>query len=838
MRPLGTYRAAPRLPDNLAPLSGLARDLRWAWREDVRRLFVELDTDAWARAGGNPVEALRIADPARLAQKSADTAYVAAVAAARDRLLEEDRAGRRSPEAEELVSKSARIAYFCAEFGVTEVLPIYSGGLGVLAGDHLKSSSDLGVPLTAVGLFYREGYFRQELAADARQKESYPVANPADLPLDFLETPSGGPPIVTVRIADRDVHVLVRRARVGRVTLLLLDSHLPVNRRADREITSRLYGGDVETRIQQEIVLGIGGIRALDLAGLRPTICHANEGHAAFLGLERIRQLRLERGLGFDEAREVVVASNVFTTHTPVPAGIDLFSTELMRKYFENEVEGYGLSFEKFLGLGRQVEEDAHELFSMAVLGLHMSSHVNGVSRLHATVSRRLWRGVFPEAPLSEMPISAVTNGVHPPTWTAPEIAELNVAANPEVVDKDELWRRHERLRARLVQEVRARTAVGRQRRGAPDAEISAAYGLLDEKALTITFARRFATYKRATLVFHDPERLARILNDVERPVQMIFAGKAHPRDEAGKGFLNRIGELSLRPEFAPRIVVLEDYDIGLARVLVAGSDVWLNNPRRPQEASGTSGMKAAMNGALNLSVLDGWWDEAPREGTGFTVGSEANAREDEEIAAALYEKLENEVIPLFYDRANEPGIERRPVRWVDRMVGAASTLARLFSSDRMVTDYIRQAYIPAVDRTRALSADDTRRAKDLAAWKARVAAAWDSVGFVAVQLSPNDPAHLPPGERFRAEVQVRLDGLSPDELTVDWFEGTIDPDGVVDEGRSTPLAHVEQTDGVATYAGTITRPADETLGYSVRIRPRHADLVHPNETGLFLWAG
>ena len=529
-----------------------------------------------------------------------------------------------------------------------------------------------------------------------------------------------------------------------------------------------------------------------------------------------------------------MVASNVFTTHTPVPAGIDLFSTELMRKYFEKEVEGYGLSLEKFLGLGRQVEEDAHELFSMAVLGLHLSSHVNGVSRLHATVSRRLWRGVFPEAPLSEMPISAITNGVHAPTWTAPEIAELKVKDAPESVDRDELWRRHEGLRARLVSEVRARIAGARQRRGAPDAEIDAAYRLLDPNALTITFARRFATYKRATLVFHDAERLARMLNDPARPVQIVFAGKAHPRDEAGKGFLRRIGELALLPEFAERLVVLEDYDIGLARLLVAGSDVWLNNPRRPHEASGTSGMKAAMNGALNLSVLDGWWDEAPRDEAGFTIGNEATAGEDDEVAAALYALLESEVVPLFY--AREGG--GRPAGWVERMVGAASTLARRFSSDRMVTDYVREAYIPAVERTRALLSDDARRAKELAAWKARVAAAWDSVGFVAVQLSPSDPAHLPAGERFRAEVQVRLDGLAPEELAVDWFEGSIDPDGVVDAGRSTPLAFVEQTDGVATYAGTIARPADESLGYSVRIRPRHADLVHANETGLFLWAG
>ncbi|HEX5854659.1 MAG TPA: alpha-glucan family phosphorylase, partial [Thermoanaerobaculia bacterium] len=730
MRPLGTYRLAPALPERLTLLSPLARDLRVTWREDVRSLYRDIDPEEWDRSG-NPIILLRTADPARLAALASDEAYVERVLSVARALDAEDAAPPRHAIAAALVASGDRIAYFCAEFGLSEILPVYSGGLGVLAGDHLKSSSDLGVPVVGVGLFYREGFFRQTLTADARQKESYPIAELHDLPVDVLPTPAGVAPIVSVRLGERDVHLLVRRVRVGRSTLLLLDSHLPANRPSDREITNRLYGGDKEMRIRQELALGIGGMRALDLAGLRPTVRHANEGHAAFLGLERIRQLRAERGLSFEEAREIAMAGNVFTTHTPVAAGIDLFPLELMRKYFADKVDDYGISFEELLGLGRQVPEDPHEFFSMAVLGLRLSAHVNGVSKLHAQVSRRLWRGVFPEAPLSEIPIAAVTNGVHPDTWTAPSITALGPRSD-EGADRNELWRRHEALRAALVHAVRARTAVARQRRGAPSVEIEGAWQLLDPSALTIGFARRFATYKRATLIFHDPDRLARLVDDAHRPIQLLFAGKAHPKDEPGKEFLRRVGEFASQPEFRGRVVLLDDYDMRLARLLVSGSDVWLNNPIRPNEASGTSGMKAAMNGVLNLSVLDGWWDEAPREETGFTLGDDTDGRADDDVAADLYDRLETEVVPLFYDR---PGRDRAqmPAAWVERMAAAASRLGRLFSSDRMVGDYLETSYAPAVARVRRLSENEERGARELAAWKARARVSWDAVEFASV---------------------------------------------------------------------------------------------------------
>jgi starch phosphorylase len=832
MRPLGTYRAAPVLPEALLFLNQLAYDLRWSYREELRSLFADLDPVAWERLGRNPVELLRFADPSRLAERAADASYVARVEAARERLERED--SKEPPVAGALLLREAqeRIAYFCLEFGISEVLPIYSGGLGVLAGDHLKSAADLRVPLVAVGLFYREGFFTQTFSGDGRQRESYPIQDPEDLPVRLLKPPSGVLPVVHVTLARKQVHVLVREARIGPVRLLLLDTHVPENRPGHREITSRLYGGDMETRIQQEIVLGIGGMRALELAGLRPTVRHANEGHASFLGLEAIRQLRAEHGLSFDEAREVTAAGNVFTTHTPVPAGIDVFPPQLVKKYFEEKIEALGISMERFLGLGRQVPEDPHEYFSAAVLGLRLSGSVNGVSRLHATVSRRLWRGVFPEAPISEIPIEGITNGVHAPTWTDPTIAELDLAHAQGPGERAELWERHEALRLRLVSAARGRTAAARRRRGAPDIEVAGAWELLDEKALTIGFARRFATYKRATLIFFDPERLAKILGDPDRPVQLVFAGKAHPRDDAGKEFLRRVAETSRLPEFAGKVVLLENYDIGLARLLVSGCDVWLNNPRRPHEASGTSGMKAAMNGVVNFSVLDGWWDEAPREETGFVIGDDAE-RSEEEIAGMLYDTLERDVVPLFYER--EKGV---PHGWVSKMAASASSLARLFSTDRMVEEYVDRAYLPAARRVRALRAEGFAAARDLARWKSELPRRWTDVNFDSVRTDGADPARLVPGETFPVEVVVRLGGMTAEELSVDWFEGRMERDGGVEQGFSTPLTLVSTDEGRATYTGTIMRPEDDERGYSVRIRPTHPHLKHPNETGLVLWAG
>jgi len=715
MPPSDKDQTVPGLPDPLQPLLHLARDLRWTWRPDLRALFWSLDRAAWSHARGNALVFLKVASRVAMARAAEDPEYVARLQEAVAGLEREDAAEPQVDAARSLTLRGDRIAYFCAEFGLTEWLPIYSGGLGVLAGDHLKSASDLAFPLSGVGLFYREGYFKQRVDPSGWQLESNPILDSEALPLTLEELPGGEAPIITIRVGDRDVRLLIRSAKVGRVRLLLLDAHLPENEEIDRGITARLYGGDVENRIRQEIVLGIGGLRALDRLGLRPTIRHMNEGHAAFVTLERIRQLIREEGLSFGEARELAASGNVFTTHTPVPAGIDRFSPDLLRKYFGSFVEELGLAFDDFLKLGRENPEDSNEFFSMAVLALRLSAHANAVSQLHARVARRLWSGLMPQLPSEEVPIHPITNGVHAPTWTAAEIASMEIDHGGGSLDRALFWQKHEELRAKLVRRCRQwLTELERERGGSP-VDVEGAAGVLDPRALTIGFARRFATYKRAALIFHDPERLARLLHQPGRPVQLIFAGKAHPHDEPGKRVMQTIVQFTRQPEFRGKVVFLPGYGIAMARRLVGGCDVWLNNPIRPLEASGTSGMKAALNGAVNVSVLDGWWDEAPYEQAGFPIGERVDSADDEEVALALYRVLEQEVVPLFYER-DESGL---PARWIEKMVQSASQIARLFSSDRMVMEYAEYCYLPGAERIRVLR-ENPDRLRELVAADAR----------------------------------------------------------------------------------------------------------------------
>lgn len=799
----------------------------------MRSLFSSLDPEAWRRARGNPVRFFREVPAERLWRAAEDAVYQEELQAVARRLEQEDASEPSHPSARELVDWGEKIAYFSAEFGLTETLPIYAGGLGILAGDHLKSSSDLGVPLVGVGLFYREGYFRQVVDTEGKQAEAYPVLEPEDLPLSIAEPPDGSPPVVSVDLAGRRVHLLIRFARVGRVPLLLLDSNVPENEPPDREITARLYGGGHEMRLQQEIVLGIGGSRALDKLGLSPTIRHINEGHAAFVSLEKIRRLVQEEHLTFAEAREVATTGNIFTTHTPVPAGIDVFSPELLWKYFGPYVAELGISFDELFELGREVGDQSRELFSMAVLAMRLSTHQNAVSKLHAEVSRRLWRGVTPDLPLSEVPIRPITNGVHGPTWTAPEIVATGVAERPEAVDRAALWQAHDSLRARLVSACREKLVEEKKKRGAREEEIEAAAHALDPKALTIGFARRFATYKRATLLFREPKRLEYLLHQIERPVQILFAGKAHPRDEAGKEFLRTVANAAERPELTGRVVFLPDYDMGLARTLVAGCDVWLNTPERPREASGTSGMKAAMNGVLNLSVLDGWWDEAPHDEAGFAVGEAKDQASDDEIVRALYDTIEGRVLPMFFDR-DGAGL---PQRWIDRMVVAASRVAEEFSSDRMVAEYLEQCYVPGAFHRRAMMEGDRAPLRRLVAWKERVRAAWPVVRFEDVKVEP-DPATLPTAAAFDVVARVHIGPLEASDVSVELFEGPVDPDGLLESGTAIRLELAAREGETGVYRMTHRKPGGANLGYTVRVRPTHSDLAHPNEMGLVLWWG
>ena len=609
------------------------------------------------------------------------------------------------------------MAYFSAEFGLHESVPVYSGGLGVLAGDHLKSASDLGIPLVGVGLMYREGYFRQYLNVDGWQQERYPENDFFNLPLISETKPDGTPLLIGVPLPGRDVWIRVWRIEVGRIPLYLLDTNIPQNTAEDRTITARLYGGDHDMRVRQEIVLGIGGIRALRALGKVPAVCHMNEGHSAFCGLERIRTMMEEFSLDFAAAREAVAAGTCFTTHTPVPAGNDVFAPQLIQTYFAGYQPQFKIDWGEFLGLGRQNARDMNEPFCMTVLAIRLSNISNGVSKLHGRVSRNMWKAIWPNLPESEIPIISITNGVHTRTWMAGDFSALydrylgghweqkptdhSIWNRVENIPNAELWRTHDRRRERLVVFARKRLRMQLERRGATPSEVARADEVLDPEALTIGFARRFATYKRGTLIFRNLERLTSILGNKERPVQIIFAGKAHPRDHGGKELIAEIIHVCRRPELRRRMVFMEDYDINVARFLVQGVDVWLNNPRRPLEASGTSGMKVCINGGLNLSILDGWWCEGYTGDNGWAIGAgeeytdNDRTYQDDIESRTLYDLIEQEIVPLYYNRTAD-GLPRG---WINYMKNSIMKCCPVFNTNRMVEEYMRRCYAPSAER-------------------------------------------------------------------------------------------------------------------------------------------
>ncbi|MBA2364049.1 MAG: alpha-glucan family phosphorylase [Chloroflexia bacterium] len=708
--------AASALPASIGQLQDLAYNLRWRWDAPTRNLFARLDPLLWENSNQNPALLLQTVDPARLQEVAADAEYSADVAnavAELDVYMASDATWFRQAHGD---AGGSLIAYFSAEFGLTEALPIYSGGLGVLAGDHLKSASDLGIPLVAVGLLYQQGYFRQQLSETGWQQELYDTNDFEKLPLVPQRGPDGAPVVVEVPFPDRPVLAQVWRVQVGRVPLYLLDTNFSDNRPEDRDITDQLYGGDVETRIRQELVLGIGGYRALEQLGIQPTVCHMNEGHSAFLSLERVRTVMQQRGIAFAEAQTIVQAGSVFTTHTPVAAGHDYFPPELMDRYLGPFIQELDIARKDFLALGRHDPNNEGEYFCQTIFALRMSQYANGVSKLHGEVSRDMWKDLYPDTAVNDVPVGHVTNGVHLLSYVSPQIDALcdqylganwrhgrSVSQLREEFDRvpsDELWQVHTKHRWDLVRVVHHRLRTQLERDHSQE-ESSAGADVLNPDALTIGFARRFATYKRATLLLRDPDRLARILTSPVRPTQVVFAGKAHPRDEGGKELIRRVVELSRQEPFRGRLVFLEDYNIGVARTLVQGVDVWLNNPQRPFEASGTSGMKAAANGVLNVSTLDGWWDEAwaaTRDDAappGWAIGDGSTYDDQEKVEAdALYNLLEREVIPLYYDRDGD-GLPRR---WIERMKSAMYTISPVYNTDRMLCEYAERYYLPAID--------------------------------------------------------------------------------------------------------------------------------------------
>ncbi|MGD8397396.1 MAG: alpha-glucan family phosphorylase [Anaerolineae bacterium] len=855
MRPSHTYRVIPSLSDQLEPLRNLAHNLWWTWNHEAIELFRRLDRDLWEETGHNPVRMLGTIRQERLAQVAEDDGFLAHMGRVHrefERYLRDKNTWYQKSYGDE---RDVRIAYFSAEFGLTESLGIYAGGLGILAGDHLKSASDLGLPLIGVGLLYQQGYFRQYLNPDGWQQELYPENDFYNLPLALERQLSGAPLVIEVAYPGRLVKAQVWRAQVGRVLLYLLDTNIEGNRPEDRDLTDQLYGGDDDMRIRQEIMLGIGGIRALDALDLRPTVCHMNEGHSAFLALERIRQQMEEEQLTFAEACEATSAGQVFTTHTPVPAGIDWFHPDLVDRYFSQYYPRLDLTRHQFLGMGRMNPSDPNGYFCMAILAMRLANKVNGVSQLHAEVSRRMWQEVWPQVPANEVPILGITNGIHPRSWISHDMADLyDRYLGPRWIERpaeqsiwqrvgripdEELWRTHERRRERLVAFARRRLRSQLEQRGRRPSEIRHAEEVLDPEALTIGFARRFATYKRATLLFHDVERLARIVGDRDRPVQIIFAGKAHPRDNPGKELIRQIIHHARRAEFRSRIVFIEDYDMVVARYLLQGVDVWLNTPRRPHEASGTSGMKATANGALNLSILDGWWDEAYTPETGWAIGR-GEDYEDDQIeyqdrveANAIYDLLEGEIVPLFYDR----GRDGLPRGWIAKMKAAMREHAGVFNTNRMVRDYTEECYLPSAGRARRLLADNEARAKALAVWKERVRREWPKLRVERVWSERPTGEDLHVGDQLQVQAEVYLGDLKPTDVAVQLYYGALDAAGLVEDGRILPTL-IAQSKGKGKYifAGAIPCRTSGRHGYALRLVPQHEDLGNPFEMGLILW--
>ena len=832
----------PALPERLGWLGEIARNVWSSWSPEAGDLFSRLDPEAWERLSHNPVALLRGLPQEKLDAAAADESFVAMVARVARRLdaYTSEPGWLRSSSDE---AKDMLVAYFSLEFGLDAGIPLYSGGLGILAGDHLKSASDLGVPLVGVGLLYRSGYFRQTLGPDGGQRERYPSTDWADLPLSDQTDASGAPLSVEVEIGGETVRAAVRRIQVGRVPLLLLDADVEGNSPEAREITSALYGGDREMRIRQEILLGVGGVRALAAAGMRPTVFHMNEGHSALLTLERLRALIEDSGLGVAEAREEVRASTVFTTHTPVPAGNETFEPELARTYLEPLAVAIGITWEDLAALA--AHPDGEPQFGMTPLALRSSGFANGVAELHGDTSRRMWRGLWPDLPLDEVPITSVTNGIHTASWLSREMHELferyvgpalrerpedrSVWDRAESIPSGELWRVHELCRERLVMLARERLA----RRGSLRVGRRTAEDVLRPDALTICFARRFATYKRANLLFRDPERLSRLLGDEKRPVQLIVAGKAHPLDVPGKDVLRGVVQAAQGPRLRDRVVFLEDYDMHMARYLVQGADVWLNVPRRPLEASGTSGMKAAVNGALNLSVLDGWWAEGYSPGCGWAIGGGEQYDDPEENdaveAEALYSLLEREVIPMFFDRDTSG----RPREWTTMMTASIRRLGAAFNTGRMVRDYAERAYLPAHRSLVALAADSSSGARRLAAWRERMQEAWPQVSARS-SVAADGPVAV--GSDVRVDVRVKLGGLSPDDVRVEVVAGVRNGDGLsprsVVEG-----VHEGRAGGVERYLAVVPTASSGRLACAARVVPLRPDGAGPEPDFLIAWA-
>ncbi|MDP4115904.1 MAG: alpha-glucan family phosphorylase, partial [Bacteroidota bacterium] len=841
---LGSYNVIPFLPKKLEKLREIAYNILWSWNPDFRGLFNRIDGDLWDSTNHNPILLLGTIAQERLEELAKDDGFLAHLERVynnyQNYIFEKTWYDRKHSD-----KKNFTIAYFSAEFGLTECLQTYSGGLGVLAGDHLKAASDLGIPLIGIGLLYKEGYFQQYLNSEGWQHEKYELNDFDNLPMKLVVKPNGDTLLLSVNMAERDVFFQVWKIQVGRVPLYLLDTNIPVNNIADRKITETLYGGNAETRIRQEIILGIGGIRTIAALGLNPTACHMNEGHSAFLSLERINQMMSSENITFKEAWEISYYSNIFTTHTPVPAGIDVFANDLVEKYlgdyYRNELK---ISNSEFYKLGTIYRDADSHVFNMAHLAMNNSGYINGVSKLHGDVSKKMWVSGYKDVPFNEIPIGYVTNGVHIRSHISREIEELFTRylgekwlVNPasaelwSKVDKipdEELWRIHERRRGRLVTFARSRLVKQIRERGGSQTEVEAAAEALDPNALTIGFARRFATYKRATLIFKDLDRLADIVNDRSRPVQFIFAGKAHPQDEEGKRLIQEIFEIAQDPRFRKKVAFIENYDINVASYLVEGCDVWMNNPRRPLEASGTSGMKVIANGGLNFSVLDGWWCEGFDPELGWSIGNgeeySDSDYQDEVEARQLYHTLENDIIPLFYQRQDD----RLPRNWITKVKSSMKKLGPVFNTHRMVLNYFDKYYLPAFDKRNLLLGKGKEKVKALTEWKDKLKKNWNSIKIISTEAAITNKTVFV-NEEYPVNAEIYLGDLTPGDVEVQLYYGPLDKTDnphfystVVMKNSSN-----KTTNGNYNYVGKIICAKSGQTGFTIRILPKNNLLIN-----------
>lgn len=848
------FLVLPNIPEKIHRLRELAMNLWFSWNWDIVRLFIRIDSDLWEKSYQNPIEMLASLPQHKLEEVANDEAFLANLNRVYDSYQEYMSAKKWFEETAPDQTKDT-IAYFSCEYGIDTGLPVYSGGLGILSGDHLKASSDLGLPLVAVGLLYRYGYFRQFLSADGWQQERYEENDWYHMPVTLEKDENGEPIKFSMDYSGSTVIVQIWKAMVGVTRLYLLDTNIPENPMKFREITSVLYSGDKDTRLRQEILLGIGGVRALKRLGINPAVYHMNEGHSLFLQLERLRMLVQDSGLSLDEAVQCVKASSVFTTHTPVPAGNETFEPKLLERYLKGFVESFGMTWPNFLALGRVFRDQENEPFGMTPAALKLTAFCNGVSKLHGEVSRKMWHNIWPGLHAEEVPIGSITNGVHLRSWLSHDIVDLfDTYFGPKFtrqpsqfsdwekvykIPDAELWRMHQKRRERLVFFARKRLKSQLARKGASDLDIKRADEILDPRVMTIGFARRFSTYKRAFLLFKDEKRLEELLCNPDRPVQIIVAGKAHPLDNPGKEIIKQIIDLGSLEKFRKKIVFLEDYDINVARYLVQGVDVWLNTPRRPQEASGTSGMKAAANGAVNVSILDGWWCEGYTPQTGFKIGNgeeyEDTVYQDELEGKFLYDVLEREVIPLFYKR-NGASL---PSEWITLMKNSIVMTSKDFSSHRMVKDYTLQSYLPAIKAYHLYSSNNFQVAKDTSQWLKDLQSKWNDIDLREI-ITEGNVSSPKVGDTIPITLEIYLGNISPKDVNVEILAGNLN--SLEQMNRYKPVTATllngdgSPQSGVYKYQSEVVCRESGRFGIAARVMPNNENLIHNRIPKLIKW--